>query len=398
MLDFTQISTPIRDFAEALRDSVPRRVSALALAEYRLRSTAEAKEEIRERSRTARTSWLVAEWIEPPDLRVLAPDPLRPCTVIGADGSQIVPDRHDSAQCCLLNVGLVALRYGGSERPTLVSRARLTDADDGLSDSAEDESTILPRRLAMRRLLDEITGAVELVEAEAARGESPCLAMCDGSLILWPLETETGSFRGACLSEMRQASWRARSRRVPIAGYISRPGSRDVVNSLRVAVCPHPEVNCDRFCPSRSLPPPSFRSPECAGTEGVTDADLFEQVLRPGERSAVFGSRSGILQYYGAENRIRFFYLNVGREIARVEIPAWAAEDPELLDRTHALCYDQAVKGEGYPVALAEAHELAVVRAPERDLFFQLIERELISRGQPIRASRKAISKMARRI
>ena len=69
----------------------------------------------------------------------------------------------------------------------------------------------------------------------------------------------------------------ARKSRVPIAGYISAPQSRDVVNALRVFQCPHELSNCDRYCPQHSKPRPEYVAPPCTGTETVRDADLFEQ-------------------------------------------------------------------------------------------------------------------------
>ncbi len=51
-------------------------------------------------------------------------------------------------------------------------------------------------------------------------------------------------------------------------------------------------------------------------------------------------------------HRIVFFYLHVGTEIVRVEVPQWVAASSMLLDQVHAVAYDQAQKGMGYPIAL----------------------------------------------
>src|SRR5205823_1602462 len=104
----------------------------------------------------------------------------------------------------------------------------------------------------------------------------------------------------------------------------------------------------------------------CGVLEYATDALLFRRILRRGERSPLFGSRSRVLnEYRDVENRVRFFYLNTGDEIARVEVPAWVGDSPSLLDQVHALVTDQIRKGDGYPRALSEAHEQAVVRGPD---------------------------------
>ncbi|HEY3837121.1 MAG TPA: DNA double-strand break repair nuclease NurA, partial [Bryobacteraceae bacterium] len=274
--------------------------------------------------------------------------------------------------------------------------AALSPPEEDTEQEAVGELTaIAGKRLGIRRQLAEFGALAEM--ASELSGGAPVVALFDGSLILWTLENEPDAFRTEALETMHRHFDTAQASRVPLVGYVSRPASRDVVNSLRVAHCPHAEANCDRHCPNRSRPRPQFVAPECAGTEGVRDADLFAEILDAGERSAVFGSTSTILDAY-KQHRVCFFYLHVGTEIARCEIPQWVAEDPNLLDAAHALCFDQAQKGFGYPIALAEAHEQAIVRNAEKDAFFLLLERMMVSSGQTAAQTQKNVSKRARRI
>ena len=413
MLDFNKITIQIHSFTAEHAHGLPKAQAAVEEAGRRLRASGGAWEETQFKIESSRTSWLVADLLECSD-RTYTP-PLRPlpCTVMAADGSQIVADRHDIALCYLINIGLIALRYGTGERAYLHSRPTLALPDEDLLDEFQGEQTaIAPRRLAMRRLLAELDALGEMIASSSSpkncpagngaiadsTAPRPTLALLDGTLILWPLETESERFRAETLNAFQAHLETARQHRVPLAGYISKPASRDVVNALRIFHCPHPRADCDRYCPNRGKPRPEFVAPDCAGTERITDADLFAPLLGPGERSAIFGSRSKILNDYDEVHRTRFFYLNTGQEVARVEIPDWVAADPELLAWTQALCYDQAQKGDGYPVALAEAHELAIVRGVERDAFFRLVEREFVRTGLPVTATRKAISKRARRV
>jgi hypothetical protein len=64
-----------------------------------------------------------------------------------------------------------------------------------------------------------------------------------------------------------------------------------------------------------------------------------------------------------------------------VEFPVWLAEDSELLDQSLAIVLSQIEKGFGYPVALAEAHNQAVVRGGDRRRFFALLEQQLVRTG-----------------
>ena len=76
-----------------------------------------------------------------------------------------------------------------------------------------------------------------------------------------------------------------------------------------------------------------------------------------------------------------FCYVHVGAEVARVEFPQWVVEDSQLLNSSLSLMLAQVQKGFGYPVALAEAHNQAVVRGGERTRFFTLLEQEMIRAG-----------------
>jgi len=350
----------------------------------------------------SRTSWLVATIFEP--LRTCYAPPERPkqLTVVASDGSQIYPDRHEISPCYLVNIGRIAFHYGTLEKPTMDSRPTLFYEEEdlypmwgGRRGSANTE-IVSAQRAAM-----ELEALAQLAQ-EARDGGKTTVALSDGTLILWALEGKPADFREKALKDSLTLFERFRAQETPLAGYISQPGSRDVVNALQVGLCPLDKPNCDR-CPfarkgDERLPPNSTEATvaelPCAVLDGVTDRILFDRILKPGERSGVFGSSSKILNEYGA-HRTRFFYVNVGYETARVEIPAWVAADEALLSLVHTCVVDQAEKGDGYPIALAEAHEQAVVRGPDRELFYKLLEDTFVRNEIQARVSRKSFRKRA---
>jgi hypothetical protein len=57
------------------------------------------------------------------------------------------------------------------------------------------------------------------------------------------------------------------------------------------------------------------------------------------------------------------------------------------------LIYDQCSKGQGYPVALARAHEQAIVRSADRRTFQRMVEGSLLRAELPATASLKRDSK-----
>ena len=345
----------------------------------------------------AQTAWLTARPISAESVAsAVAKTPLNAPTIYTAfsvDGSQIPLDRHEIAVCYLLNIGSVAIHYGTGDRPTLTSRAALhyTDKDVliGASDADGDaaNSYITDRELSNRRFLAEIDALGDLIDACADRPD--VVGFIDGTLILWTQETEEREERAEAVLRLSAMLEKARERRIPIIGYLSRPASREVIGALRVSLCPLEHVVC-KLCPyvERGEPLP------CAPIDRLCDADLFSELLRPRERSGLFMSQSKILSSYKpAHNKIGFFYLNTGREIARIELPRWVCDDPALLARSHAVTLDQIDKGAGYPICLTEAHEQAVVRAPDRAAFFRLVERALVGSGQPAVRTAKAVAK-----
>jgi hypothetical protein len=71
----------------------------------------------------------------------------------------------------------------------------------------------------------------------------------------------------------------------------------------------------------------------------------------------------------------------VGSEVARIEFPAEVAENPQVLQQALTLVLTQVQKGYGYPIALAEAHNQAVVRSTDRRRFFALLEQSFQQAG-----------------
>lgn len=121
--------------------------------------------------------------------------------------------------------------------------------------------------------------------------------------------------------------------------------------------------------------------------QGLTDRDIYLELLDPGERSAVFAIHSPSAALYRDEIALHFFYLNVGRAgLARVEIPAWVAVSQQKLDALHAALIEQCrIMGpRPYPYLLHRAHEVAVVSIQEKEQVTQWIAQELRQRGVPV--------------
>lgn len=402
MLDFAAVKAQIDTMVAEQAGRPPEVARRLALALAALEGWQGAGEDLAAKLRGSKTSWLLAGLVEDP--ATTRPCPPRPerLSLAATDGSQIFPDRHEISPCYLINIGYVLLHYGTGERPLLSSQPRLYFRDEDLFPEWGGRRVSANRDLVgYRRGLLELTELADLAGAAQDSGYHP-VALSDGTLIAWNLEGRPPEHRREYLSAMKRALDSLRDRRIPLAGYISRSGSQDVTNALRVGLCPLEAADCDR-CPWLAAPPaalPAGTEPgeasasrvPCGSIDGIGDAVLFRRRLQPGERSALFASTSKILAEYGS-HRVHFFYVHVGDEVARVEVPAWVAEDGELLDLVHATVVDQADKGQGYPVCLTEAHERAVVRGADRELFYRYLEDTFVSRDVRASVSTKALRK-----
>ena len=383
---------------QAQRDRLARSVRALEAAERdALNRRADESQ--------GRTFFLPAEALEPPGARHAAQDPPTDFCVVSADGSHIDVDRHLPVRCFLINIGVCQLVYGSNANVNLFQKPSLAATEDELflaaPDSRIDSQPIEGALLGIKRTVEELEALARWAQ-ELPPG-LPTLALVDGSLILSEILMEAGRYKDfvrrallddGYLSAMDKLREAAKSRKLALAGYVSLPGRREVANALRLALCDFDPVgDCNRHC---KMETPGQR--HCDDVHGFTDRDLFSQVLGPGERSALFGTRSSVVRdfYEPRGHGIRFFYVNVGEEIGRVEMPAWVAEEPELLALTHALVVDQCRRGQGYPVAIQEAHEQAVISGADREEFRRMVELMLEGRHLPVYTSEKQRSKRLR--
>ncbi len=399
-LDLTRVAAQVGSMVARLKAGGEERQKRLQQALSILQDKSLDLEKLKRKieSSKGKTTWLVAGLAEGLDQRYKPPPFPQEFSVLATDGSHIDVDRHRSTRCYLINIGAVVLRYGAQAQASLESFPALYFGDEDLviaPDGAKGrEQPIEGVLLGIKRAVDECHRLAEL--ASELPKETSALALLDGSLILWGLAGQTypefvteallhkGFLRH--LEAIRKVN--AAERRLALASYISFPRSTDVVNALRVALCPHDPPDCDRYCPNRTR--------DCDRVAGVQDRELFASLLDKGERSALFISQSSIVEKHYGGHRVHFFYLRVDDEIARVEIPQWVASDKDLLALTHSLVLDQCRRGQGYPVALSEAHEQAVVTGADRESFWQLVESLMIGEHLPTSTSAKSLSKRTR--
>jgi hypothetical protein len=294
--------------------------------------------------------------------------------ILAADGSQILPDRHAQVEFCLINVGAIQmhLRDNGIQPvPQIFIKSRLMYDQELFTEDGKitDARLALMRDLAERKLLAQ--QAEIFLRTNAS--QMPLITFTDGTLELWgSTEAENVSTFQKSLEDYLGVLSRLHDLGVTTAGYVDKPSADLIVRLLEVAMLDE-----------AGLAEIKKRYP----LRGVTDFDLFCELLSQGERSAVFALQSHSSRQYSGILRLHFFYLNIGRPdhpwIARVEIPAWVAQDASRLAHLHATLVEQCqMMGQRpYPYLLHRAHETACVSLPEKEQVEAMITQELYRQG-----------------
>ena len=301
-------------------------------------------------------------------------------TVIAVDGSQIVPDRHEAIIYGLVNVGAVVLKINSGEAPEIFTESELLFSDEEIRNkdgSVKDEGAIALIRDAKER--------AKLFEL-ASKFPSPVLTLTDGPIELWGAKdpASAGSYQ-KFLQKYLEDLKRLNSLDVTLAGYVGKPAADLMIRLLEIAIANDPDLKKIR---------------EYHPLQGVTDRWMFGKLLKPGERSAVFGLQSSSRVHYEGPLAIHFFYLNVGDDthpsIDRVEIPQWVAEDNEKLNMLHQILFEQSqlLGARPYPYILHRAHETAKVSHAEKEHIDMMLAIDLREHGAEMdEPSNKSVAK-----
>ena len=384
MIDFASLAPQLTAFVTYRRGEDARQADRLCRALDALGGCAPDWEALAARAEAVSKGPLRAIPTSCPNGAFDAPPRPPTVTVVATDGSQIFPDRHVDPACYLLNVGRVALHYGTTQPPLVRAEPALRYRREDLAALGSDDAEIAGDLSAevVSALRDELELSwLYRTAAEERPSGRPIVALADGTLIRWMLRgMKNRALEDRLIDRFVAELDRFQADGIPVASYVSRPANAEVVNLLRLHLG---EADWDEG-------PDSIR--------GVEDGELFARCLEVGQRSALFRSRSSVLKRYG-EHTVLAFYLRLEGEVGRVELPAWVADQPGWVDLIHAVLLDQCDKGAGYPIILQEAHERAVVRAAEKEMFYGLLARQVRAGGAPLPTySGKAASKRAPRV
>ncbi|MFA6991401.1 MAG: DNA double-strand break repair nuclease NurA [Candidatus Babeliales bacterium] len=389
---------------------------------------------------TSKSSFLLPSWQgKLTDVFEIKPE-LKNYSVLAVDGSQVYPDRHISGiNCFLINIGQSHMEYGQPSKANLSSQPYVFTPDNVFGDPSirfamqhaatqitQDEREEEPTRGAFDKLRtggeplqqvidfgnfspDVVDLKREELELEASfktahelnqkylTQNTPFAVLVDGSLIFWQLESKSPEIKKYFLNKYFEHLNSFYEKNIPIAGYISMPKSRELINLLKIGLCRFEIANCISCHSLHSTFP-------CKDVDHVLDTQIASTFLNQNFRSTIFYSNSKVVDLYPEHLKPCFVYLNIGKEIIRLEFPIWmtqpshkamagTAQKPTYLDLICKIAIDQSIKGQGYPVVLSEAHEQAVIKNYDKDFFYQLICKKGVEQNQRILLSPKSIKK-----
>ena len=297
-----------------------------------------------------------------------------PHVVLSVDGSQIYPDRHNVLSCCLINTGSVVLPYYCQN-----GRVQLFSDPTVFAGVDENQQPFTTDGVNCKRQELELRAGLDLSKKLKAAYPNtiPAILLFDGSLIFWHLSSKDIQVRDYFLNAYLALLDELYQEKTIVCWYISMPKSKELMSLVRLYLC---NFDVDKKELYESV-------------DSVIDSGIMFSVLDPYTRSIVFSNHSSISAYYPAHLRPFFFYLHTGNEIGRVEIPSWIAQDDTMIDLVASVVIDQCIKGGGYPVALAEAHEQAVVKGPDREFFYHFLQKMGMERNHTQSVSRKSLKK-----
>ncbi len=310
-------------------------------------------------------------------------------SLIGVDGSQIYPDTHGPALYYLINIGSMIMRQGSGEAPITNTSPELFYDDGNLYD--QDFNLVGTEEISLRREMAEMRALADLSVAERkAQGgdlDHLVVAMKDGPLMLWVGERESSESAKTLQTYIDHLDAIKHTNAVPV-GLTDRPRSANVMRLLWVAGLSLENIDRETVRNSKYL--------------ALTDRNLFSRLLGPNQRSAIFKNtaRANREQFAQREQRVCFFYLNVAQlsgadaaQIVRVDIPEWAASQPDLVDQVQMAIYADCA-GTRFPYVLVRADELARVSYQEKRNFDSMISvEEARLTGEMPESSQKATQK-----
>lgn len=372
-INYLQLQPQITEYCHAIRDQIAQRPEKVNTAIALLHQFAQELLEGRHSDLSADLSHSTVKRGALPAYelvdQVFKPGAQENYCILASDGSQITSTHHDALPVSLVNTATVFLHPGSGNPPVIKRQSEFIRDQDGAiaTDFLHEQFVNTTRDVREMQVLANYPNRENL----------PLLVLGDGPLELFQ-EPHSGEEHQALFNAYLQAlDSLVRKGRIA-AGYTDKPRADLVIKTLTWI----------------------YQSDPAHDINGITDLDIFSQVLKAGERSAILQLHSPSANAYSASGGLYFFYLNVGSAtlpwIVRVEITGVTASQPDAVSLLqHALLQQCALmSARPYPYILHRAHEEAVVSYDERENVLDMLSHRIRELGaQPAAISNKLDAK-----
>ncbi len=285
------------------------------------------------------------------------------------DGSQIYSDKNYEIPLAVIQTSQILNRHTNDSDYKENTEAKIITPDEFESASVYSFGS---EYVDARRFALECDSIIQLMKAHY----KPCV-MLDGALILSHINVLNRNIRDIYVRAITKLLEASEKMRTPVIGFIDTTMPRDITLMMHFLL----DLKKSK----------------------LSDTHLFSHLLW-GERTAAFlcdrDDRRGeearsVLDNYGKfRDQIAFFYMRVSNGLpARVEFPAWMYEEG-MVDKIADIIRAECVIRGNYPDILMRAHEAALIKMNEHDLFYGMLDNFCKAHGIRINKSAKNFHKM----
>ncbi|HEX7628145.1 MAG TPA: DNA double-strand break repair nuclease NurA [Candidatus Methanoperedens sp.] len=288
---------------------------------------------------------------------------------VGAvDGSQIYSDKNYEIPLAVIQISRIFNRHTSDRDYSQDTDAMIITPDEFEAASVYSFGS---EYIDARRFSMECEGIVSLMNEYKS-----IFILLDGALILSHINVLNKNIREIYIKSITKLLEFSEKTRNPVIGFIDTTMPRDITLMMHFLF--------------------GLRKSK------LSDTHLFSNMLW-GERTSAFlcdrDDRRGdearsVLDNYGRfRNDIGFFYMRTGLGLpARVEFPAWVHKEG-MVDKIADIIRAECIIRGNYPDILMRAHDAAVIRTNEHELFYGMLENFCKVHGIKIHRSAKDFHK-----
>lgn len=311
------------------------------------------------------------DWKNREDSLVWVKEQLSGVTTFAVDGSQIFPSKDVSLPVALIQIGWFENPHTVEGEYTKdIALDVLTPEDLQVNHQGEP----VDRRVNIRRFEMEVDRLIGYMQT--CPHPERTLVFFDGSLVVTFADAFDPESQAAYVNAMVKLLTTSQQYRVPLVGFIDTSYARDITTLLQ-----HYDA-------------------EIKAVEAIHDAQVLKRLMNWGDRTPLLQcDREGILDKYGdQQDQVTFTYLQTTRDRppARLEIPLWIWE-AGMAETVINWVKAEVIVGGGYPYAIETADQTAVLQAPDRQLFYRILQDWADREDLNVQFSRKLVSKLRRR-